>query len=64
MWLPGRHLAPGNSRHCTSLYGVTDLVTADGMVPALIAVAKLQGACGGESSGFVQTGMDPTGYFS
>lgn len=63
MWLPGRHLALGKSRHCTSLYGVTNFVTADGMVRALIAVAKLQGACGGKSSGFLQTGMDPTGYF-
>lgn len=57
MWLPCRHLAPGKSRHHTSLYGVTDRVTADGKVP----VMRFQGACGGKSSGLVQTGADPIG---
>lgn len=32
VWLPCRHLASGKSRHHTSLYGVTDFVTADGKV--------------------------------
>lgn len=41
VWLPCRHLAPGKLRHSTSLYGLTDRVTANGKLPAVIARAPV-----------------------
>lgn len=46
VWLPCRHLAPGELRHFTSLYGVTDRVTTHGEVPVVIARAPV-----GETAG-------------